>query len=302
MTTTQLTFRALLLVGALPLTAAAQRDGDRIDTTLTITPGGMVSLSTISGEVRIRGESRADVHLRGEIERGSFDRSYTRSRISVTTRSENGRQSGARMDVAVPKGTRVNVRTVSGRVEVEATEGEVTVNTTSGSIEVKDARDQVVLTTVSGSLELSRARGLVQMDGVSSTLRIDDVAGELTAETVSGSIIVRRGNLNGAVLKAMSGGISYEGAISRTGVFRFNTHSGSVSLTFPADVGANLELETFSGRINSDFPLTMQPGETGGRRGRRMEFTLGDGGARVTAGAFSGSITIRRGSAAGDRE
>jgi hypothetical protein len=33
-----------------------------------------------------------------------------------------------------------------------------------------------------------------------------------------------------------------------------------------------------------------------------MEFTLGDGGARVTAGAFSGSITIRRGSAAGDRE
>lgn len=302
MTTTHLTLRALLLVGALPLAASAQRDGDRIDTTLAIARGGLVSLSVISGEVRVRGESRTDVQLRAEIERGSFDRSYTGDRIGVTTRSSNGRQTGARMDVVVPKGTRVNVRTVSGRVEVEATEGEVTVHTTSGSIEVRDARDQVALTTVSGGLELSRARGRVQMEGVSSSLRVDDVDGELIAETVSGSIIVRRGRLDGAMLKAMSGSITYEGALSRTGTFRFNTHSGSVTLTLPSDVGANLELETFSGRINSEFPLTMQPGETGGRRGRRMEFTLGDGGARVTAGAFSGSITIRRGSAAGDRE
>jgi DUF4097 and DUF4098 domain-containing protein YvlB len=302
MTTTQLLLRALLLMSALPVAAAAQRDGDRIDTTLTIARGGLVSLSVISGEVRVRGESRDDVRMRADIERGYFDRSYTRDRISVTTRSANNRQTGARMEVSVPKGTRISVRTVSGRVEIEATDGEVTVNTTSGSIEVRDGREQVALSTVSGSLDVARVRGRVRMDGVSSSIRVDDITGTLDAETVSGSITVRRGRLEGATLKAISGSISYEGALSRTGAFRFNTHSGGVTLTLPADIGANLEVETFSGRINSEFPLTMQPGETGGRRGRRMEFTLGDGGARVTAGAFSGSITIRRGNAAGDRE
>jgi DUF4097 and DUF4098 domain-containing protein YvlB len=302
MITTRTIFRALLLIGALPIAATAQRDGDRIDTTLVIDRGGLVSLSATSGEIRVRGESRADVRVRAEISVGSFDRSFSRSRISVTTRGTNNRQTGARMDVAVPKGTRVNVRTVSGSVEIVATEGEVTVNTTSGSIEVKDARDQVVLSTVSGRLDLAGVSGRVRVEGVSSSIRIEDVRGDLNAETVSGSITVRRGRLDGATLKTMSGSVSYDGALSRSGSFRFNTHSGSVALTLPADVGATLELETFSGRINSEFPLTMQPGETGGRSGRRMEFTLGDGGARVTAGAFSGSITIRRGSATGDRE
>jgi hypothetical protein len=33
-----------------------------------------------------------------------------------------------------------------------------------------------------------------------------------------------------------------------------------------------------------------------------MDFTLGNGGARVTAGAFSGNITIRRAGAANDKE
>lgn len=294
--------RALLVIGALPVVAAAQRDGDRIDTTLVIDRGGLVSLSVTSGEVRVRGESRADVRIRADIQRGYWDRSFSRGRISVTARSVNDRMSGARLEVSVPKGTRVSVRTVSGRVEVHATEGEVTVNSTSGSIEVRDAREQVALSTVSGSLDLARVQGRVRLDGVSSTIRIDDISGDLEAETVSGSIIVRGGRLEGATVKAMSGSITYEGALSRTGSFRFNTHSGSVALTLPANVGANLELETFSGRINSEFPLTMQPGETGGRRGRRMEFTLGDGGARVTAGAFSGSITIRRGSATDNRE
>ena len=84
----------------------------------------------------------------------------------------------------------------------------------------------------------------------------------------------------------------------------WNSETSEITLnqepTWP--VGALLELETFSGRINSDFPLTLQPGETGGRRGRRMEFTIGNGGARVTAQAFSGNINIRRGTTTTDRE
>jgi DUF4097 and DUF4098 domain-containing protein YvlB len=142
----------------------------------------------------------------------------------------------------------------------------------------------------------------MRVDGVSSTVYADDLAGELNVETVSGEITLRRGALTDLVATAVSGTIVYEGTLSTHGSYRLNTHSGSVTLGLPANVGALLELETFSGRINSDFPLTLQPGETGGRRGRRMEFTLGNGGARVTAGAFSGNINIRRGAAAGDRE
>jgi DUF4097 and DUF4098 domain-containing protein YvlB len=220
----------------------------------------------------------------------------------VTTRSRQGRQSGARFDVVVPLGTRVSASTVSGRIEVRATEGEVVVRTTSGSVEIRNAKERIEVSTVSGDVALSRVSGRIRVDGVSSTIHADEISGELSAETVSGSITLRRGALTDLAAKAVSGTVIYEGTLSPRGSYRLHSHSGSVTLGLPANVGAMLELETYSGRINSDFPLTLQPGETGGRRGRRMEFTLGSGGARVTAGAFSGNINIRRGAAADDRE
>jgi DUF4097 and DUF4098 domain-containing protein YvlB len=192
--------------------------------------------------------------------------------------------------------------TVSGRIEIRATQGEVVARTTSGSVQVREAKDRLEVETVSGDIDIQRANGRVVLEGVSATIYVDDIAGELDAETVSGDITVLRGRLTEMRLEALSGDLSYDGSLSGSGQYRMNAHSGTVTLAMPSNAGARLELETFSGRINSDFPLTMQPGETGGRRGRRMEFTVGDGGARVIAGSFSGSINIRRRSTASDRE
>jgi DUF4097 and DUF4098 domain-containing protein YvlB len=294
--------RALLLASVLPMTLLAQDRGDRVDSTFTLDRGGVVHLGAVSGEIRITGSDRRDVRVNASMDRGRFEVTSTRSRLSVTTKSVQGRQSGTRFDVNVPTGTRISASTVSGRIEVRATEGEVIVRTTSGSVDIRNAKERVEVSTVSGDVELSRVSGRIRVDGVSSTIYADDIAGDFSVETVSGEITMRRGALTGLVASAVSGTITYEGTLSATGSYRLNAHSGTVTLGLPANVGAILELETFSGRINSDFPLTLQPGETGGRRGRRMEFTLGNGGARVTAGAFSGNINIRRGSAAGDRE
>ena len=68
-------------------------------------------------------------------------------------------------------------------------------------------------------------------------------------------------------------------------------------------MGATLSLQTYSGDIESAFPMTLQPGENIRRqRGRRMEFTVGGGGARVSITTFSGDITIERGVARSTRE
>lgn len=294
--------RALLVTSALPISLLAQGSGDRVDSTFALDRGGVVHLGAVSGEIHVTGSDRRDVRVNASIDRGRFEVAATRTRLSITTRSQQGRQAGARFDVTVPTGTRISATSVSGRIEVRATDGEVVVRTTSGSVDIRNAKERVEVSTVSGDVELNRVSGRIRVDGVSSTIYVDDIAGDLSVETVSGEITVRRGALDGLVASAVSGSIIYEGTLSANGSYRLNTHSGSVTLGLPANVGALLELETFSGRINSDFPLTLQPGETGGRRGRRMEFTLGNGGARVTAGAFSGNINIRRGSAAGDRD
>lgn len=285
----------LLLLGAVPALASAQRDGDRIDTTLALSRGGLVQLDGVSGDIRVLGSDRGDVAIDASIERGRFELSATNDRIALRTRSVGGQQSGARYSVTVPRGTRLSIATVSGRVEVRATMGEVAIRSTSGSVEVSGARERLEVSSVSGDIDASDATGRVSLETVSGSITADQVSGTLGAEAVSGSITLRRMTLRELHAKAMSGSIRFEGSIAPTGTYRLNAHSGTITMTLPANTGASLELETFSGRINTDFPLTLQPGETGIRRGRRMEFTLGSGGARISASAFSGSINIRRG-------
>lgn len=305
MTTATVTqgFRALLLVSALPIMATAQRDGDRVDTTVVIDRGGIVQLGAVSGEIRVVGADRRDVRIIAEIERGRFETSFTSGRVGISTRGVGGRQSSARYDVIVPIGTRVIASTVSGVIEISATMGEVSARSTSGSVEVRGARERLEATSVSGDIDVRDVTGRIRLEAVSAGIEVESARGELTAETVSGTIAIRRSALETLRATAVSGNISYDGAVVPTGSYRMNTHSGNVLLAMPASTAAMLELETFSGRIHSEFPLTMQPGETSRRgQGRRMEFTIGEGGARVTIGAFSGNITIRRGGAAGDRE
>lgn len=294
MTKSSRILRAFALVGTLPLAAMAQgANGDRIDTTLTIDQGGLVQLGVVSGEIRVSGSNRQDVKLVATIERGRFELSATRSRVALQTRSLRDEQSAAFVDVQVPVGTRVTATSVSGLVEVRATLGEIVARSVSGRVEVQGGRARVDVQTVSGALDVRDIQGRMSIEAVSASIEVEGAVGDLTAETVSGGVRLRRSQLSGLHAKTVSGSISYDGALSPSGTYRLNTHSGSVTLTLPADVGATLELDTFSGRIVSDFPLTLQPGQTTGR-GRRMEFTLGNGGARVTAGAFSGNINIRR--------
>jgi len=301
-------YRPALLAAALALLAAplaslaAQRDGDRIDTTVTIDRAGAVHLGLVSGEIRVIGHDGNTVRIVGDIERGRFETLFSPTRISVNTRSINNRQGRARFDVTVPYGTRVTASAVSGIIDVRATRGEVSARSVSGTIDIRDAIERIEAASVSGDVELRSVNGRVRLETTSGEIRVENGSGEVTAESVSGTISLRRSAFDQIRTQAVSGSISYDGPLTSTGTYRFNTHSGSVLLVVPDNVGAVLELETFSGRISTDFPLVLQPGEGVGRRNRRMEFTLGNGGARVIGGAFSGNITIRRRTATNNPE
>jgi len=61
-----------------------------------------------------------------------------------------------------------------------------------------------------------------------------------------------------------------------------------------------VSVSTFSGDMESDWPMTINPG--GGMRPREWEFTIGSGSAKLNLESFSGTIYLRRGaSRRGDR-
>ena len=207
----------------------------------------------------------------------------------METRSDRGRQGPARYEITVPIGTRVQVSGISASIRVTGTDGEVEASTVSGAVEVLGASDRITVTTVNGHLHAAKLRGRTKLHSTSTSIEAEDIVGDVSAGTVSGRITLAGVTSSHVTAGTVSGTVTYDGTIDPSGSYEFSTHSGNVHLTVPAGTEADLQLETFSGRISSAFPITLQPGDitSMARHPKKMEFSIGRGGARVNASTFS---------------
>lgn len=303
------TLVALALSVGSARTARAQGDRyKRIDTTFAFVRNGWLDVSAVEGTVIVTGWTKPEAHVVARIETGYIDASMSTSRINLSTRSERVRnnrnsQKGTYFEISVPIGTRVMANSTSGDLRVRGTAAEAQVRTISGRVEVVDAADFVEVGSVSGDIRLERIRGRTRIGTTSGDLELDGITGDMEIHSTSSDMTIRRVESSNVRIGTTSGDISYEGTIDAKGSYEINTHSGDVRFGVPSNMGATLSLQTFSGDIDSAFPMTLQPGENIRRqRGRRMEFTVGGGGARVTITTFSGDITIERGYSRSNKE
>ena len=137
---------------------------------------------------------------------------------------------------------------------------------------------------------------------VPTTVRLDlqttngglDVRGagsELVASTTNGGIRVEAG---GGPVRAhtTNGGVDVRlSALGSARDFDLATTNGAVSLEVPPSLGAEVEMSTVNGRVETDFPVTVQ----GRIDPRRLRVTLGDGERRVRLRTTNGSVSLRRG-------
>ena len=271
----------------------------RIDTTVSVGRDASVDLSMVTGNITVTSWGRGEVQVRAYSERLPlrFEHSGSTVRVSTGSNRSRGRAGEQRLEVVVPVGTRVAAQSVSGNVSVRGVRGEMEVGTVSGDVDVQDAVRRVLLNSVSGAVRGTNLDGEVRANAVSGEVALDDVRGDINTETVSGESTVRQARTSRLRMQSVSGELTYDGSIARDGRYELNSHSGEIHLALPSDVGASLSLRTFSGSFDSDFELTMRPDGRdgrGSRSDRRMDFTLGGGGATIVAETFSGTIKLAR--------
>jgi DUF4097 and DUF4098 domain-containing protein YvlB len=279
---------------ALPLSLTGQaRSG--LDTTVHINLRGTVDLSLASGKITVRGWELPDVKIVASTETGAlrFDATSNRVTLRVEQEREGGRSRGdASYDVSVPRGTRLKLQAASGSVTASGSQGEVSATTVSGAIDVSGGRRDVTLESVSGPIKASQLAGDLEAQNVSGSVRAENVSGRIEAWTVNGAIRLIGGRSNDIRAETVGGDIVYAGRVATGGTYDLESHSGTIRLTIPPASGAQVRLETVSGTVQTDFPIATSPA-AGGRTGRRVEFTIGDGRAQVTARTFSGRILIK---------
>jgi DUF4097 and DUF4098 domain-containing protein YvlB len=285
-------------IAATPALLPAQRqhrddDDDvssRVDTTVALSSGGVVELGLVSGDIKVTSWNRDQVHVKASSEGGILQLDATNGRVTLSVRSDRGNMGDTEYEITIPAGARLISHSVSADIHTDGG-SDVEAHSVSGDVTVSNATGRATLESVSGSLTASHIGHGLRINGVSSDINANDVTGDINAQSTSGDIILGSTHASFVHTETVSGDTRFGGTIDRAGRYDFHSHSGDIALAVPS-TGVTFDVSTFSGDVQSDYPMTLQPGSEVGQK--HMEFSINGGGARVTAETFSGDVTVER--------
>jgi hypothetical protein len=133
-------------------------------------------------------------------------------------------------------------------------------------------------------------RTSLSLETVNGGISLTDVDGQIDFRTVNGGVSLTRvaGNVKG---RTSNGGVDVDldGPTWNGDGLDVETQNGGVRMSIPADYSARLETGTVNGRMNIEFPVTVQ-----GRFTRNIEAQLGSGGPLIKVRTNNGGVHIRR--------
>lgn len=192
-----------------------------------------------------------------------------------TPRSSRSRWDSFGLTVRMPAGCDLEVRAASadvrsevdlGSLRVDAASGDLVAANIAGDATVQAASSEVGLgnvagdlavTTASGDIRVRELEGRAALNTASGDVRVDGATGELVATTQSGDLEV--GHYGGNDLEC-------------------NSTSGDVRIGLPPGRDVDVEIDTVSGEIHSDFSPEDGDGAT----------------VRLRVKTISGDITLTR--------
>jgi lia operon protein LiaG len=220
--------------------------------------------------------------------------------------SGGGVAAHADLRIGVPMGRRVNLHLAVGRVSVTNVNGDLSVDLSSGPVTTSGTRGEMEINVGSGAVEVAKATGDLSVDTGSGSVRASDIRGEsISIETGSGEVTASSLRSNQLSINTGSGNIEVTGLTSpqvslETGsgsvnadlsgeVWNVNveTGSGDITLKVPPTLAAEVDIETSSGDIETDFEVAVT------RHARdHMTGRIGVGGGKIDIETGSGGIRL----------
>jgi hypothetical protein len=290
---------ATLLLAA--LAAAPTAAQERVDRTLPAPADGNVKVINIAGSVRVVGWDRNEVQVRGTLgegtERLDFETQGNTTVVEVVWPQERDRRDrriqGSELEIQVPAGSMLEVRTVSADIRIEGVRGVLELESVSGDVTTAGEPERVEAGSISGDVEIAASRGPVYAHTVSGEISIGQAVGSFRISTISGNATVRARQVEEGEFDSVSGSLRFDGDLTPQARLELDSHSGTIEITVPANISARFEVDTFSGSIQNDF------GQEAVRTsryapGKELEFTQGSGEARIRIQVFSGRVEIRK--------
>jgi hypothetical protein len=276
----------VVMAGALVLGFAGLAYAEEVAKTFTVTGHARVKVETDDGAVRVSTGDIKQVEIRVVYTGYKLDKDLRVSTeqngdsVEVVAKTSGGgfwswgaRHSSLRVEIHMPKDADLTVRSGDGSVEADSVNGNVDVTTGDGSITVQGAKGHIHLKSGDGHIE---ARGL---DGT-----VDASAGD-------GHISVE-GRFDGLTIRSGDGSVTARAVAGSKVASNWSIHTGdgSVDLTVPGDLQANVDASTNDGHISMGLQVTVE----GTFSSSSIHGKLNGGGQSLTIRTGDGSIHLSK--------
>jgi hypothetical protein len=248
------------------------------DQTVNADPRGTVEVSNFSGRINVTGWDEPKVSVHANLSGGinNVDVRSDHGRTTITVRMENmhwGRGGDADLDIKIPKGSELDVSSVSADVTSRGVLGTQRLKTVSGSIKADFSGADTEAKTVSGEVYL-RGDGKpasLHVTSISGGIHLEHGAGDLETTTVSGDLNVQLDPGRSVRMRSTSGRMVLQGKLTKDADVDAQTVSGDVKLHTATDGGYEYEVSTFSGSIHNCFNVEAEKTSRSGPVSDSME-------------------------------
>lgn len=184
------------------------------------------------------------------------------------------------VDLIVPETLELELKSIDGDIRAKGSHGMITA-TTNGSIELFNLHNMVIAST--------SGRG---------SIKVDHAYGKLNLETDTGAIKVNNAHQS-IIAKTTKGPINIDcKEVPATSTINLHSDSGSIVVSLPLDVNANLKAYTKTGSIICNHFITLKPRTTQINPKsldilrRDIEGTIGTGEGQITLSSTKGAIKV----------
>ncbi len=246
-------FAVLALATPAHTAASVFDETEHVTRTIQLEPGGTLRLKNFSGRVTITAVDRSEIVI-DAVRRAPRSR-LDRIKLDIHT-------AGSHVIVVDANQREHSWWSFAGGDNVVETDFDINV----------PRRTDLHLQVFSSPVEVQGVEGFHDVHGFSSRVSLADISGSVRARTFSGSVVIR------------------EQSWGPNPAIDVETFSGNVELHLPDAASGSLTFSSFSGRLNSELPLTMHSATR-----RHMRAELGGGGnGTLRFRTFSGSVKIDR--------
>jgi DUF4097 and DUF4098 domain-containing protein YvlB len=319
----------------LSLTAHAAEK--RLDRTFSVTPGGRLTIEAGGSDLRVAGtaSNQVIVHIlmtgsERTLKRYALDATQSGNDVVVTAKQDSRGwrdwlwpvwNQDSRIEVQVPRGYNIDVRTAGGDIDVSQLQGEARGKTAGGDIRVGDVQGPVRMQTAGGDVQVGRIEGDTQLQTAGGDVEVKVLTGNLDAktsggyihvETVGGNVLARsssgdviatgvrgdadlrtaggdiRASIDGKIAAHTSGGDVTAELIGANRGIQVSSAGGDLIVRVPRDIAGELNASSSGGSVRTELPVTtVEIGE------RKLTGTLNGGGQPIHARTSGGSIRLQ---------